>query len=148
MIISIHYLGLRQDPHNKGYENEDDPSVEVEGAVDSKRAGNEGEHLEGEDHEDTRGRAGGTLNIMSNPDYSPTLQRARTLAGKSSEDMRSGIGWTPMLTEKTRMQAEKTLDQAITFLRWSKCQNTAWWERRRLVANMARLRMVEMAENR
>ena len=77
-----------------------------------------------------------------------TLQIARTSAGKSSDDIRRGIGWTPRLTLKTRMQAEMTLLQLIASWRFCRFQWLMWWPKRRLVAKEQRARMVALAEHR
>ena len=73
-----------------------------------------------------------------------TLQNALTSAGKSSEVMRLAIGWTPRLTQKTRMQPKTTLLQSMM----TACQCSRWVAKSKVVPKAARLMMVAMAEAR
>ena len=77
-----------------------------------------------------------------------TLQSALTSAGKSSEVMRLAIGWTPRLTQKTRMQPKMTLLQSMMTACSSKCQCSRWVAKSKVVPKAARLMMVAMAEAR
>ena len=62
--------------------------------------------------------------------------------------MRSGMGWTPRLTENTRLQAAaRESQERVAWLR-PVCQAARWSPSRRMVANTARLSTVAAAEAR